>query len=138
MIAINNYLFFNGNCKEAIDFYMKALNGNMLEMQTFGESPMEAPPEIRDNIMHATMEAAGTHIMFSDGMGQPHHVGNNVQLAINCESVEEQSAIWEKLKVGGNVTMDLEDTFWGARFGQLTDKFGIHWMLNFDYPDKKK
>jgi PhnB protein len=68
--------------------------------------------------------------MASDAMGHPVKTGTNVTLNVNFESVSDQEKIFNKLSKGGNITMPLQDTFWGARFGMLTDKFGINWMFN--------
>ena len=138
MKSINNYLFFNGNCQEVIDFYKTVFNGEVISLMTFADGPMETPPEMEEKIMHATLDVAGNHLMFSDSMGKPHKIGDNIQLSINCESEDEQTALWKALTEGGIIDMPLEDTFWGARFGSVKDKYGINWMLNYNYPDKKK
>lgn len=131
MKTITPYLFFPGNCEEAMNFYKEVLKGEITSLQRFGDTEMPVDDDHKQKIMHGELQAEDVHIMFSDGA--PHKeitAGNNVQLSINLNSTEEQDRIFEALAEEGNVTMPLEITFWGARYGMLTDKFGIRWMLN--------
>ena len=137
MEAIIPYLNFNGNAAEALAFYSKAFNGNVVFQQTFGESPMEAPADFKDKVMHATFQAGSLTLMVSDCMpDQKVTNGSNMSLSLNFSTVEDIEKVFAALSDGANITMPLNDTFWGARFGMLTDKFGINWMFNHDY-DKK-
>ena len=132
-MTLNPYLAFNGNCKEAMMFYKDCLGGELM-MQTVAESPNAAqmPPEAQQGIMHARLTKDGVDIlMASDGMGNEITAGSNISLSLNCTSDEEIKSLFEKLSADGNVTMPLADQFWGATFGMLTDKFGMHWMLNY-------
>lgn len=134
MEAIIPYLNFNGNAAEALEFYSKALNGEVLFKQTFGESPMESPEEQKNKIMHASFKAGNLHFMVSDTMpGQPVNSGSNLSLSLNFEDADEMNKTFTALAEGGKITMELQDTFWGARFGMLQDKFGFNWMFNRDY-----
>lgn len=131
--AVYPYLAFNGNCREAMTFYKDCLSGE-LNMMDFAGSGMESP-ENKDMVMHATLMRDGILIMASDGDAQhPVTFGNSVSLSINCDSKAQADEFFNKLAVGGQITMPLQDTFWGAYFGMLTDKFGIHWMFNYDAP----
>lgn len=133
MKAINPYFTFDGNCREAMTFYSKALGGN-LSMQTFGETGNDKPG-VSDRIMHARLDggAASTTLMASDSQpGDDTKFGNNIWLTIDCSDNAEQDRIFQALSDGGKVTMPLDNTFWGARFGMLKDKFGIGWMLNLE------
>lgn len=134
MEPIVPYLNFNGNAKEALAFYSKALDGTVIFQQTFGESPMESPAEMKDKIMHARFEAkGGLQIMVSDTMPDyPFIAGTNVSLSLNFTDVESIEKTFAALSEGANITMPLQDTFWGAKFGMLTDKFGFNWMFNHD------
>ena len=86
---------------------------------------------MRDKVMHAEFKTDGLFFMASDGqVGGDFTKGNNMHLNVQLDSVEEQSVLFEKLSENGSVTMPLQQTFWDARFGMLTDKFGIQWMLN--------
>ena len=134
MSLINPYIIFKGNCKEAIEFYHGVFGGN-LEIMPFRGSPMEdqMPEEQLDDIMHATISNGDFTLMASDGMqADAASPGNMVNLSIHCTSEAEIDDYFAKLSEGGKVTMPLADQFWGSKFGSLTDKFGIQWMLNFD------
>ena len=133
MTNINSYLTFNGNCREAMTFYAACLGGE-LTLQTIGESPMseKMPAKMKDSILHATLinekvVIMGTDCVRDEGLIQ----GNTVSLCLNCSSEEEIKSCFANLSAGGKTNHPLEDTFWGAIFGDLTDKFGNHWLLNY-------
>ncbi|MBK6379552.1 MAG: VOC family protein [Chitinophagaceae bacterium] len=134
MTLINSYLTFNGNCREAMNFYKDCLGGE-LTLQTIGESPLadKMPPQMKECILHASLVKDSLVLMGSDMVGEKGLIkGNNVSLAINCSSDEEIQNFYEKLSAGGNKDHALEESFWGATFGDLTDKYGNHWLLNFE------
>ncbi len=134
MEAIIPYLTFNGNAAIALDFYSKALNGQIIFKQTYGESPMESPQDQKDKVMHASFKAGDLNILVSDVMkGQPVTSGSNLALSLNFSDVETIDKTFVALSEGGKITMELQDTFWGAKFGMLTDKYGFNWMFNHDY-----
>lgn len=134
MASIVPYLTFAGNCREAMTFYGQAF-GAEPQIQTFGESPVDAVEADKDRVMHARIDAGPVQLMASDSMpGDEVAAGSNVSLSVHCDSEAQQSALFDALAAGGTISMPLEDTFWGARFGMLTDRFGMHWMLNFDRP----
>ncbi len=133
MININSYLTFNGNCREAMTFY-KACLGGELTFQTIGESPMsdKMPVKMKDSILHATLINKGAIIMATDCVRDEGLIkGNANSLCVNCSSEEEIKSLYEKLEADGKANHPLEDTFWGAVFGDLTDKFGNNWILNY-------
>jgi PhnB protein len=137
MKGLNPYLNFDGNAAEAMRFYQSCLEGSKLMMQTFGEAPIGASEEHKNRLMHGQLTYEGMCLMASDTMpGQPLSVGNNVQLSLNLEDQALQEKIFNKLAEGGTITMPLQDTFWNARFGMLTDKFGINWLLNCEKPEQ--
>ena len=137
MKTLNAYLIFPGNCREAMNFYHECLGGEMVNMITFEGAPMEVEEKYKNNIMHAQLKSDAIDLMASDGKpGGTHISGNNISLSLNVTSEAEQDEIFEKLSKGGKIVMELEDTFWGARFGMITDKFGIQWMLNYYKPQK--
>lgn len=139
MDAIVPYLLFNGNAAEALTFYSKALNGKVLFQQTFGESPMPSTDDMKDKIMHASFQADKLALMVSDcPPDRPSTNGNSVSLSLNFADVASIDKTFTALAEGGTVTMELQDTFWGARFGMLIDKFGINWMFNHDKEPKDK
>jgi PhnB protein len=139
--AIVPYLSFNGNGAEALAFYAKAFNGKILFQQTFGDSPMadQTPEDYKNKIMHATFQAGDLTFMISDCMpGQPVTGGTNLSLSLNFKTVADIDKTFASLSDGANILMPLQDTFWGAKFGMLIDKFGINWMFNHDYEKKEK
>jgi PhnB protein len=133
------FLHFNGNCRQAMEFYKQCL-GAELFLLPFSEAPGNpawATPESRDRIMHSSLNVGGTGVlMASDTMaGTPFERGqHNFAVCLECETFEEIDTLFTTLSESGNVTMPLQDTFWNARFGMFTDKFGIHWMLNYTLP----
>lgn len=126
------YLFFNGNCREAMNFYQQCFGGE-LEIMTYGDAPQQnnhpAGPE--NEIIHSFLKNDHFTLMASDWPNQGAKLGDNVQLNISCESLAEIEELFKKLTNGGKIIQSLSDTFWGARFGMLIDQFGIHWMLNY-------
>jgi PhnB protein len=141
MEPIVPYLMFNGNAAEALAFYEKALNGKVVFQQSYGDSPMgdKTPADHKNKVMHATFQSGELSLMASDAMpGQPVTAGSNTSLSLNFTTVADIDKTFAALSDGATVTMPLQDTFWGARFGMLTDKFGINWMFNHDYGKKEK
>ena len=135
MKSLNPYLTFNGDCAEAMNYYKNILGGE-LRIQRFGDVPDQSTVETADLIMHSELIVDNIHIMASDTMpGQKVDFGNNITLNISLTDEAEQTRIYEALVAGGRVTMPLQNTFWGARFGMLVDKFGNSWMLNCNQPN---
>ena len=140
MKQITPYLFFEGNCKEAMTFY-KDVFGGELSIMTVGESPekdKEHMPENEDLIMHAAIMIDGKlMLMASDTMmpGQTADMGEGVYNTIICSSKEEIEALFSKLSDGGKVTQPLIEAFFGW-FGIVIDKYGVKWMFEFDKPEK--
>lgn len=138
-MEISNYLMFNGNAEEAMNFYGQALGAKVQFMQRYKDSPMPAGEGWGDKIMHASLDLDGATIMVSDSKEDGRIVsGDNVHLSLNFHSEEEIDRVFAAVSAGGTVTMPLQDTFWGARFGMCQDKFGIHWMFNYDKPGAKQ
>ena len=134
MTTINSYLTFSGNCREAMNYYKDCLGGE-LSLQTIGGSPLadKKKKKMKAFILHATLTKANLVLMGSDMIGDKGLIkGNAVSMVINCSSDEEIKNFYEKLSGGGNKDHALEESFWGATFGDLTDKYGNHWLLNFD------
>lgn len=130
------YINFKGNAKEALDRYAQAFGGQIAFAQTYTESGQEAKPEMKDKIMHAMLVAGELTIMASDVEEKDVKEGNQVSLSMDFSNVEEMENVFSALSDGADITMPLQDTFWGARFGMLTDKFGVSWMFNHDYEKK--
>src|SRR6185437_15712662 len=133
-LAVNVYLNFNGNCREAVEFYAQVFEKEQPEITTFGESPQHPdyplPEEVKNLVMHTRLTLSGSNVMFSDTFpGMPFNVGNNISLAIVSKDLEEVKSLFHKLKERGKVGMELQETFWSKCYGSVTDKFGIEWKF---------
>ena len=130
------YLNFPGNCEEALNFYKEALKGEIIQLGRYGESPMKSPEEFKDKIIHGRLQFGDALIMASDVMGgRAVNSGDNISLSVDCDDDQRLEEVFSKMSSEGKITMPLQEQFWGAKFGMLTDKFGIHWMFNCE---KKK
>jgi PhnB protein len=126
------YLSFDGNAKQALEFYKEVLGGEIIGIQTFGEADYPTPPGADDRVMHGHLKIGDISLMFSDTFpGQSVVVGSNISLTLEPESEEEIQHLYDSLRKDGKVLMDLEDTFWGAKYGRVQDSFGIIWELNY-------
>lgn len=137
MMSVDVYLVFDGNCKEAVEFYADVFRTEKPKIMTFGDTPPHPdhplPEEAKKLVMHTRLSIDGTNVMFSDNFpGMPFIEGNNVTLAIVNKDSENLKSWFEQLSVDGKVTMPLQETFWSKLYGQVTDKFGIHWQLNLE------
>jgi PhnB protein len=143
MATVNPYLNFNGNTEDAFNFYKSVFGTEFAMVQRFKDTPHgdNMAASDKEKIMHIALPIGqGTMLMGTDtlaSMGQNVTMGDNFSLAISPDSEADADAIFKKLSAGGKVTMALEKMFWGAYFGMLTDKFGIQWMVNYDYNQKK-
>lgn len=128
---LNPYLGFNGNAREAIEFY-KGVFGGTLVSQTYAEGGMADNPADADKVMHAQLDADnGMTLMASDSPGRtPGQSGSSISLSLSGEDETELSGYWRALAEGGTVTMPLEKAPWGDQFGMLRDRFGTEWMVN--------
>ena len=134
---LNTYLNFNGNCREAFEFYRSIFGGEFAILQAFRDGPgdMGLREEELDNVMHVSLPVGDSVLMGSDvpsSFGPPHVPGNNFSVSISPDSREETDRLFAALSEGGAVTMPLQDMFWGSYFGSCTDKFGINWQVNFE------
>ncbi|WP_312343509.1 VOC family protein [Chryseobacterium binzhouense] len=146
MATVNVYLTFNGNCRQAFEFYQSVFGGEIPYMGTFGDMPpvegKEMPEEEKNKVMHVCLPISNeTMLMGSDTGGEwasQFKEGNNYAISINTDTRDEADKLFNGLSNGGNITMPMVDTFWGAYFGMFTDKFGINWMVNYDDPEKQQ
>jgi PhnB protein len=130
------YLSFDGNCEEAFKFYEKVLSGKLQMMMRFGDAPPEVPrtPETANRIMHARLKVGAYQLMGGDSP-QPHSSKPQGFCAnIMVDTPNEAERIFRELSDGGKVKMPIGETFWAPRFGMLTDKYGIPWMVNCEKP----
>lgn len=128
------YLSFNGTAEAAIDLYTRALGAQVENgLMRYADMPAEAgacPPEDKQRIMHACVRLGEASLMLSDVPREhPAPPTSNVSVCLEFDDVEEMARKFDALAVGGAVMMNIHDAFWGAKFGMLTDKFGIHWMF---------
>lgn len=136
-MAVDVYLNFNGNCRQAVEFYAEVFNTEKPQIMTFGETPQNPeyslPEEAKDLVMHTRLNIDGSRVMFSDTFpGSPFVVGNNVSLAFVSKDIDLIKSVFDKLKQGGNVVMDLQETFWSKSYGSLKDQFGIEWQFSHE------
>lgn len=127
---LSPYLVMDGNAKDAISFYEKALNAKVLGVQKFGQMPESPdhplPPAAKELVAHAHLKVGESDLMLSDAFpGQPVHKGNHVTVMIMPESAERAREIWGNLQDGAQIQMPLQQTFWSPAYGLLTDKFGV-------------
>jgi PhnB protein len=131
---VNPYLSFSGTAEKAIKLYEGALGAKVENVMRYGDAKgMDVPADSKNRIMHAVLKvgSAGAFYMLSDTTpDMPAPAGNNVRVSLDWDDAAEMAKSFDALSVGGKVTMPLQDTFWGAKFGMLTDAFGIHWMFN--------
>lgn len=130
MKALTPYLNFDGNAAEAMKFYADTLGAD-LKIQTYKDAGMEAAPGAENRVVHGHLSKGTAWLMASDTQpGQPFNQGNNCYVTVECESREEIERVFKAFSDGAKVEMELQDTFWGARFGMLRDRFGVGWMFN--------
>ncbi|MBY0121170.1 VOC family protein [Bacillus sp. S/N-304-OC-R1] len=125
------YLTFNGTAREALQFYKEVFEGEIMNLQTFGDADYPTPPHADQRIMHAQFKKDDFLIMvsdsFTDGSVQ---TGNHISLVVEFESEDEIQTIYSRLIREGKILMELQDTFWGAKYAKVQDPFGVVWDLN--------
>ena len=136
-MTLSTYINFDGNCREAFEFYRSVFGGEFAVMETFRNGPgdMGMPEDELDNIMHVSFPIGSSVLMGSDmpsTFGPPVKQGNNFSISYGATSREESDDLFGKLAKGGTVSMPMQDMFWGSYFGSCTDKFGINWQINFE------
>lgn len=139
MAIFNIYLNFAGNTEEAFTFYKDALGVEFRMIQRFKDVPgMQIPEADKNKIMHVALPLGNGNVLMGtdslESMGQTLIQGNNFSISMNVESEMEADTLFAALSEGGIIEMALNKTFWGAYFGMFKDKFGIQWMINYEYP----
>ena len=134
-MTLSTYLHFDGNCREAFEFYRSVFGGDFDVLTTFAGGPpdMEVPEEERDNVMHVSYRIGSSVLMGSDVpsmFGPPPVIGGNFSISYTAGSRDEADALFASMSEGGAVVMPLADMFWGDYFGSCTDKFGVNWMFS--------
>ena len=131
MKTVTTSLSFDGNCRQAMSFYQECL-ATELEVHPYPDASGQPSSDPSAKIMHAQLMRAGAPILMASDTPQAGSLrtGNNSSIAIDCDSAEEADRLFGALSRGGEIRMPLMDAPWGARFGMLTDQFGIQWMIN--------
>jgi len=133
-MKIDPYLFYNGRCEEAIEFYKSALGAEVQMIMRNSDSPAPPPegmlpPGSEHKIMHASILIKGALIMMSDGMCDGKTEFKGFSISLDCDEQAEARKFFDALAAGGQVNMPLGQTFWAPLFGMVVDKFGVHWMV---------
>ena len=133
--VIQPYLFFNGSCEQAVEFYRKALGAEVQFVMRYKESPEPPPPGMvppgfENKIMHTSFRIGQTTVMASDGCSADKASFQGFSLSLSVGSETEADRVFAALADGGQVRMPLTKTFWSPRFGMVTDRFGVGWMIS--------
>lgn len=133
-MKIQPYLFFNGRCDEAIDFYGRALGAKVTQLMRFKESEETmksgaVPADFADKVMHASLKVGDQEFMVSDGMTKEKQTFKGVSLTISADNDAEADRFFNALSKDGQVKMPMNKTFFASRFGMLADQFGVEWMV---------
>lgn len=137
-MAVNIYINYNGNCKEAVQLYSKVFKTDEPKIMTFGEAPQDPenpiPEEAKNLVMHTYLMISDTMLMFSDILpGMRFEKGNNMTLAVQTGDLKEVEEWFNNLSAeGGTVDMPLQETFWSKCYGAVIDKFGVTWQIMHD------
>jgi PhnB protein len=130
-MQLSTYIYFSGNCAEAFAFYEKALGGKIVMMMTYGETPEaeHMPSDWSDAIIHARMSVGDAVLMGSDAPPDRYSRPQGFSVSVTTDTTAEAERIFAALAEDGSVYMPMDETFFAARFGMLSDKFGIGWMV---------
>jgi PhnB protein len=125
------YLNYGGNCRQAFEFYVANLGGKITMMMTHAEAPgaVNVPPELKNAVLHARLELGGTSVLGADVPPQRFQPMRSAYLTLLLDSIDEAERVYALLTDGGEVFMQMEETFFAHRFAMLRDKFGTSWML---------
>jgi PhnB protein len=131
-MSLDPYLFFDGNCRAALDFYSAVFQAAPAGVMTYGQAPGFDPADpSADRVLYASLPVFGANAMLSDvAVGQPYVSGNHVALSIGTSDPAEAARVFAALADGGEVHMPLGETFFSPLYGMLTDRFGVMWMVS--------
>ena len=138
MRKVNVYITFNGNCEEAFNFYRSVFGGDFQYIGRYKDVPAEEKQKFRtdcdEKIMHISLPISNETILMgcdnAELNGEKTIIGNNISLSLDTDNREEADRLFSRLSNGADVKMAMSETFWGAYFGALTDRFGIIWLIN--------
>jgi PhnB protein len=136
-MQLNPYLFFNGRCQEAFEFYAKCLRGKIVAMMPYGESPGagQVSAEWQRKIIHARLEVGDQVLMASDAPPDHYSPAQGFSTSVTVDAAAEAERIFGTLAENGKVVMPIQETFWAIRFGMLVDRFGQPWMVSCNRPE---
>lgn len=125
------YLIINNSCEEALNFYKDCFDGDIVFLQKYSETNYPVSADFKDKIAHAEFRADNIRFFASDGFeDRKATIGDNIAMSINFDSEDEQKNVFNKIKIGGTVTMDFSETSANSTLATLIDKYSIHWYLN--------
>lgn len=135
-MELNPYLSFDGSCEAAFKFYEQVLGGKIVAMMTYADTPMkdEMPAETHGKIVHARLTVGDKVLMGGDAPPGRYEPPKGTTLCLGVDRPAEAERMFKDLSEGGTVQMPIAETFWAQRFGMLTDRFGIPWMVNCEKP----
>ena len=138
-MQVQSYLFFEGRCEEALEFYRKAVGAKLTMLMRFKESPDpipadKVPPGSDDKVMHASFDIGDTMVMASDGCAPGEPAFKGFSLSLTAADEAEARRLFDALAEGGQVQMPMGKTFWSPAFGMLVDRFGVSWMVQVPGP----
>ncbi|KAF0227650.1 MAG: hypothetical protein FD133_1039 [Erysipelotrichaceae bacterium] len=140
MIQFMNYIDFNGNALAAVEFYTEVFKLDKPKMFLYKDVPTHSPttPETENLIAHANLKIGDFTLMFSDTPpGKPVKIGENLTLFVQFDNLDEQKAVYDKLKVNARVIIPLSETYWSKSYTYLIDQFEIGWQLDYVEPEKQ-
>jgi PhnB protein len=140
MLKVNIYLTFNGTCEEAFIFYKSVFGGEFQFIGRYKDVPQSDSqnfqPENENKIMHVSLPISEKTVLMGcdspEAGGQGTIMGNNISISLDLDTKSEADTLFAKLSSKGQIRMAMSETFWGAYFGALTDRFGINWLINCD------
>jgi PhnB protein len=131
--AVTPYLTLYGQGKEAAEFYQKVFGLELVGKQTYGEADFPSPEEAKDLLLHCLLQKGDFRLMLADTVDEkPQQQRSGLALVVECETEEEAVRIYKSLAKDGKVLMELQDTFWGAKYAKIRDQYGFVWDLNFE------
>jgi PhnB protein len=132
-VTLNPYLFFAGNCREAMEFY-KGVFGGTLNIMTYDEAPGQQAGAMKGKVMHASLVNGEADLMASDSPQSDRLGTGKISLSLTGTDEQRLRSMFDRLAAGGKVTSALKKEFWGDTYGSLTDRFGVEWMVNISAP----
>jgi PhnB protein len=135
-MQLATHLAFNGNCRQAFEFYAHTFGGRILMQLTYGEAPIGGgpSPEISNQIMHARLDIEGQHLMGADAPPGRYQIPQGSMVCVSVNDLERAGRIFGALAESGKITMPFQETFWARGFGMCIDRFAVPWIVNCEKP----